>query len=1205
MRTYFCFLIPRTDVCARLYKRCALLLFASVLLFGVNLKAQLKCPGALDSIQQVCIEISCDGTIKVSWDGHADKCYSISVANGIISQTNVISRSITFSSSTPGLSNNSKFFINESCGNGINPCSPNPGIPLGIDVITGYLPTLDSVGLWKFANSGSSTNTKDSASVFTASSPSNVPNLANISGLSAKAISIIRPSGLNTTDAKYTIRASFNTGSLDSVHALGDNIVGFLSSGQLSATAGSHDFLINAPGIGAGTHTNQIAAFSGVCRDTITLITTILPGSDEPTMACHASLAISISGDSTVITPAMMLPGQSLANKIAFIDGTNMDSILTCADVGKTVKVVVLDTIFNQKCWGNIIVEDKSVFTASAKDTVIDCLTGLDLILAQNFVTVNDNCTKFSDLQVSFADEFIDFGCGNADTLKVVNRTWILKDPKGNIVNATSKISIVKVPFDTIVFPSDTTVYCPDTILTPQFTGGINLSIDTLAVKCMLMVGFTDRDLPVGCNGMKKIKRSWLAIDWCNNVQKDTVQFITLLDTLPPTITCNADSTKFTNADTCGAFFTIPQVSATDICSDDNLITFDIKVNGVILINQTFGDSVFLPVGSNVIEYIAKDDCGNSASCQDTIRVKDGASPIINGPLAIQIALAGGGNTVVPINLISGAYQITDNCALDSVFIRRLTNDCGVPSDTIFGQSITICCEDTDSVIMVQLLARDTSGNSGVVMISIDVKDAINPVVTCIDTTTIFLDSTGVFVISDSSLFVTNVTDNCLAQSMFQLSRDSFVRADTTAAISLVATIKDLEGNTDTCTTVVIVRDTFTNPAISIITGKVLDPYDLSVPDMKVSLLMEGVEMQQTLSDQDGIFKFNYDSFDPGFGLQFAGRGNQMDGVSSLDLYLIQRHILGTGKLDNVYLELAGDIDRNGIHDVKDLLLLQNAILARENHAELPWLFLNENVSAQELAHVSNDIIPITHNNLSYRAIKMGDVSGDVYTQVDTRSSNSVNLLIEDRGLQKGEHYELPIYLWTTEKIVSFDLRIDISMLDVMDFTPFEGEDLNVVFNMKDGVLKIVGYAEDGYKGKLLIGTLKGKALESQSIREILKVSGSDQKFGKVYNADYDRLELELGWIDASHLIKNNIDILKVYPNPATDKVNFELGLSVDDINTIRIYDILGNEIKDLSHISAPNFSLPTAVFPSSGTYIVNVESAEGRHSEILLINKM
>ena len=205
-----------------------------------------------------------------------------------------------------------------------------------------------------------------------------------------------------------------------------------------------------------------------------------------------------------------------------------------------------------------------------------------------------------------------------------------------------------------------------------------------------------------------------------------------------------------------------------------------------------------------------------------------------------------------------------------------------------------------------------------------------------------------------------------------------------------------------------------------------------------------------------------------------------MDGVSSLDLYLIQRHILGIAALDNVYMELAGDVDRNGRLSAKDLTLLQKAILDKPPYPELSWLFLNENIPANDLVYASNEIIPISRNNrMLYRAIKMGDVNGNVYSQTGPRSSDRVNILIEDRKLKDGEYFEIPIYIWATEKMVSFEFNIDLKMLEVLDFTQLESDDLKIAYNLGDKLLKVIGYAENVIEGKHVIGTIKAKALKS------------------------------------------------------------------------------------------------------------------------------
>jgi hypothetical protein len=1329
------------------------------------------------------VAVGCAGDITISWDAHPDKCYTFSIP-GVITNTNASTGLISLTGSGVGISTGTTFYVNELCNSGVttDPCNPHSNTSTSADIYEGILPDLNSLGKWSFASSGSSLNSKDVGTVFTSESPSDLPNIISISNIDGQTSSIIRPSGSGTSDAEYCVQATFISNTLDSVGFIGDNITGLQSSGPLSTSATSYEFCI--AGVGAGTYTNEVVVFRGRCIDTLTNIQTIIgPGSDVPTLACNGYLKISLAGSERVITPAMMLPGQSTTNRITYIEGTNTN-VIDCNNVGQNVKVVVLDTIYNQKCWGEVFVQDIVMPIASARDTVISCLDNMDALTAESLLQVNSSCNDLSEFDITFADIRTAGDCDSGDTLKYIERTWIIRSPNGHVINEVSNIVIEKVPLDTIVFPGDTTIYCPDTSFAISNTGGINLDLDSLVTYCKLQVGFSDRTIPTGCSGMRKVERKWLAIDWCNNTMVDTIQYITLLDTLPPVLTCpigDASGSRkiLTKTDTCGAYFVLNNCSnmfletfgagagrssnpnvgvaytylgtgriedgfyaegiytdlddfnfmefpsgadsqgdpngrylffnasfvpgefyrqsitgltvgnyytvsfygintvgggirpntkiniedtssniiafyetgdwpaieewrqysftfqttetdidfvlinnapggsgndlaidhisfcadfdidATDSCSPDSLIEFDVKVNGVFV---GLTDSVFMPIGQNIVEYIAIDDCGNSSSCMDTITVEDATPPTINGPLLIQVTHSGTGNTEIPISLLAQAYDIDDNCALDSVFIRRTSTSCGVPGDLTFGQSIHICCADADTLVEVELQAKDSAGLTNTLTIMIDVKDGTPPVITCRDTT-VFLDASGVFVLSDSSLFITSLSDNCNFDIDITYSRDTLVRADTNAVVPLTITAMDIDGGTSSCMSMVTVMDTFTNSGMNLLIGRVADPFDEGLGGIEISLNAKQSYVATLVTDEKGLFEIPENIQSDDLSLSIEGYGNELSGVSSLDLFLIQKHILGLQDLDNNYLELAADIDQSGEISVRDLIGLQNAILDLPNRLELPWLFLEQNHSANELVYSSNELIPIVRSDIEFRAVKMGDVNGDIYDDAMGRSKGSVDLLVEEKIIEANTPSQLPFTIMPKNGLVSFHLIVDLKNIIDYSFIVNHRLDKNVIIDTyNDGKrLQVIGYGSFGQDKLIEIGYLELNSEEEISSLDIIEIDNSSE----VYSEDYSVQDIDIAWYQEGDVIlSSNNKLFDVFPNPAVERVNFRISAESRDITSFKIMDITGKQIIDLSTFVKSNFSIPTSLFPTSGSYMVSIETRSGVQNDILLINK-
>jgi hypothetical protein len=65
------------------------------------------------------------------------------------------------------------------------------------------------------------------------------------------------------------------------------------------------------------------------------------------------------------------------------------------------------------------------------------------------------------------------------------------------------------------------------------------------------------------------------------------------------------------------------------------------------------------------------------------------------------------------------------------------------------------------------------------------------------------------------------------------------------------------------------------------------------------------------------------------YNIKLRTGGNILNGVSSVDISLIQRHILGNGALANEYKLIAADVNCDGRISVKDLVDLRKAILEK------------------------------------------------------------------------------------------------------------------------------------------------------------------------------------------------------------------------------------------------------------------------------------
>lgn len=135
-----------------------------------------------------------------------------------------------------------------------------------------------------------------------------------------------------------------------------------------------------------------------------------------------------------------------------------------------------------------------------------------------------------------------------------------------------------------------------------------------------------------------------------------------------------------------------------------------------------------------------------------------------------------------------------------------------------------------------------------------------------------------------------------------------------------------------------------------------------------------------TTTNAQGLFSLDVPP--PGSSLRPSKDGDDTNGVSTLDLILINRHILGVEPLPSPFHLLAADVNLTGSITTLDLIQIRKLILGinTEFPAQESWRFVREDEGAEGLIHSP---FPITEEDLANGAItgikgvKVGDVSGD------------------------------------------------------------------------------------------------------------------------------------------------------------------------------------------------------------------------------------
>lgn len=464
-------------------------------------------------------------------------------------------------------------------------------------------------------------------------------------------------------------------------------------------------------------------------------------------LACNGGVQVSLSQNGT----ALIYPQTILTNAyplscsptgpnafVVSVMGPNglpipTSPTVTCANVGQTLTVKVTHTASGNSCWGSISVEDKLPPSIACVDKIVSCAVA-DLSPnnpAIGYPTVTDNCS--ANVVLNHSSVFTDLNCNTPYNgiyySGYVTRIWTATDASGNFATCTQKIFLERKTVWQVIWPKNLdgntlpALQCsPPPNTTPASTGWP--TIDGIPLQngsnCELNVAFTDQIVPV-CDGTYKILRTWTVIDWCNSMTKTHLQIIKVVDDKPPVFTCPADFTASAEGATCAAAVIFPSITATDNCSG-----FSIKViTPYGTINGNGGSLNGIPVGLHTIKYEATDNCGNVATCTLKLTVTDGAPPVAICDGYTVTSLGGSGSVVLPAQVLDdGSY---DNCCPKPSLIFKVKK---MGDNGPFTPTITFTCADVGLTTVI-LRVCDCNGNYNDCMITVEVQEKIDPVITC------------------------------------------------------------------------------------------------------------------------------------------------------------------------------------------------------------------------------------------------------------------------------------------------------------------------------------------------------------------------------------------------------------------------------------------------------------------------------------------
>ncbi|MFN0217113.1 MAG: hypothetical protein ACKVT2_22885 [Saprospiraceae bacterium] len=373
----------------------------------------------------------------------------------------------------------------------------------------------------------------------------------------------------------------------------------------------------------------------------------------------------------------------------------------------------------------------------------------------------------------------------------------------------------------------------------------------------------------------------------------------------------------------------------------------------------------------------------------------------------------------------------------------------------------------------IKWIAADGCGNETVCEYTFVVKDCKAPSITCQNGLSGNLMQTGMITLYASD-FLLHAVDNCTPADdlLFALKKCNNpvagfpVDNNNNPVISLTFDCSELglqcvelwaqdaQGNADFCETFMLVQDNAGNcgAGAATVAGLLKTEMNDGLEETDVELVGPSFNLFAT-TDQSGHYEFaNAVPMHADYTLTPTKDDNPLNGVTTYDLVLISKHILGIEPLNSPYKMIAADANASGSITTFDIVELRKLILGI--YADLPsndsWRFVDKsfvfpnNANPFETAFPENKTVAEIQANAmedNFVAIKVGDVNAtaiaNAQMSAEERSNSTLLFDLEDRTVKAGEVFEVKFK--ASEKVAGYQFTLNYNDLGLVDIIPGPG----------------------------------------------------------------------------------------------------------------------------------------------------------------------
>jgi hypothetical protein len=618
------------------------------------------------------------------------------------------------------------------------------------------------------------------------------------------------------------------------------------------------------------------------------------------------------------------------------------------------------------------------------------------------------------------------------------------------------------------------------------------------------------------------------------------------------------------------------------------------------------------------------------------LQVMDNTAPVITCPANITItnnAACNGNNVSIPL------ATVTDGCSTQNSIVNDHNNG-GANASGYYPNGVTT----------VKFTAEDGCGNTAFCTFTVTVTDLTPPAAVCKEGLSANLVNMGngqIMTMLQAITVSASSYDNCTDDEdlIFRIRKTASggTGVPATSVISFDCTeqgmndiqlwVVDEAGNASYCTTFIDVQDNMdmcppVSAAQATIAGAVQTLDGESVEQVTVAVL--GEDMMPCITGTSGSFTFDDLSTGEDYTIMPEKDINPLNGVTTYDIVVLQKHILGISPLPSPYKIIAADINHSNSVTAFDMVELRKVILHindvfPNNHSwrfvKSDYVFPNpQNPFVQDFPeeYEINDL-PTGTMLANFVGIKIGDLNGNATGSElmagDDRNGDveQHNLYVDDQSVEAGEIFTVYLKSKDFRKVegMQFSLQFDPEAVTFEDITSgvlsekYGLDASNFGIHQPDkGVITL------SWTGLLPTGEgisvdtdapltgIQFKANRALKTSEVLKLSQLIHP--EIYQQEAGEtvvkpIALVFGERGTSLSLEEGFALFQNYPNPFTEATMIGFSLPEAGEATLVVYDLAGRIIwQTVQQFTAGYHEIGISAkdLPAQGAYYYQLSTA-------------